>query len=179
MCSHSSAAADASLGLISLCARCFSCLLCLHGHTCFGARNLLDLKGAPLMNVVVTRFDPSGASAETRIDEDGRFELNGVKELHRLHLDRPAAAASRVGAFETRRGGWAFRKDLRHDFRRYSVGSEMTRRNAALASRQEQNEFLSCQTGRNLQRFSRGHTWTNRSPLYVGQRFRFSERKLH
>jgi len=69
---------------------------------------------------VVTRFEPNRIAARVRTDTDGRFELAGVQKLRWFHLDRAAAAAYRVEAsgyqmFETRKGGWAFRKNLKHD----------------------------------------------------------------
>jgi len=72
-------------------------------------------------NATVTRFAPNDITARTRTDTEGRFELAGVRKLRWFHLDRAAAATYRVEAlgyqkFEMRKGGCAFRKNLRHDF---------------------------------------------------------------
>ncbi len=71
-------------------------------------------------NAMVTRFTPENITAQARTDTEGRFELAGVRKLRWFHLDRTATAAYHIEAsgyqmFETRKGGWAFRKDLRHD----------------------------------------------------------------
>ena len=71
-------------------------------------------------HALVARFEPAQIAVQAQTNPDGRFEFAGVRAIRWLHLDRAAAASYRVEAagyqvFEIRDGGWAFRKDLKHD----------------------------------------------------------------
>ena len=83
--------------------------------------------GRPVSGAQVLRVEPSVASAQTRTDSNGRFELEGVKKVRWFYADRLARARYSFAAagYEpcgTNKAGWpASRKDLRHDLREISL----------------------------------------------------------